>query len=298
MGENPAQKRSRACTCCEKCGCSGAGGRDSPPADVLTRVMQATMTKAAIASVIFALLVSPALGQGIYYAAPSGVDNPTCSQAQPCTPRGAFIACSHDTPTADMCQIQLADGEYYDPEINIYYYRAASYLGNCANPSSVRLIGTLRNTTLIWVQDHAIGVFGCMRLEGFTGGVTGIAGRQHVIVDYSNIVFGNMPGGSHVTMNEFSIASCLGQVKIAGDALVHASAFSNSKINLGCEMNLNGVFNIDFFVNTAAWSVINANSARFTGSFFVKSIAACNSDGLALVYRTQPFPGLPEPGNC
>src|SRR5207244_2422896 len=103
-------------------------------------------------------------------------------QVQPCTPQGAFEVCHQATVPTGVCNVQLADGVYYDPEINIFYYRIVNLIGNCANPSSVMLVGTRRNTTLIWVQDHAIGIFACLRLEGYTGGVNGIAGRQHVII--------------------------------------------------------------------------------------------------------------------
>src|SRR5215216_2321990 len=178
------------------------------------------------------LLASPALAQANYFASPIGTANHVCSQAQPCTPQAAFEACSEATVPRDVCNIQLADGDYYDPAINVFYYRRADFIGNCNNPSSVRLIGTRQGTALIWVQDHAIGVFACIRLEGYTGNITGISGRQHVIVDYSRIVFGNMPAGTHVLMNEFSIASCVDVVQIAGDAAIHVGAFKNSAINL------------------------------------------------------------------
>jgi len=233
---------------------------------------------------------------GTYFASPTGVDNDTCSQATPCTAQGAFMRCHMDNPQGDVCNVQLADGDYFDPGINVFYYRFVRFVGNCSNPSSVRLIG-LRAGNLIWVQDHSIGIVECMRLEGFVGGVNGIAGRQHVIIDYNNVVFGNMPGGKHIELFEYSIASCVGRVLIAGNAAVHGNVHKSSTLNMFCEVNLNGVFDIDYVVNTSAWSTIEARFAAFTGSYYVRG-TACNSDGFVIVYRArQAFPGS-NPGNC
>jgi hypothetical protein len=234
---------------------------------------------------------------GSYFASPTGVDNATCDQANPCTAQGAFMRCHLDFPPGDVCNIQLADGDYINPGINVFYYRFANFTGNCANPSSVRLIGTTPGT-LVWVQDHAVGIIGCVRFEGHVGGVSAIATRQHVIVDYYNLVFGNMPGGTHVSVNELSIASCGSTVKIAGDGVVHASAGKFGILNLPCEMNLNGVFNINFFVNTGQIGIVTLMGVgRFTGSYFVNGVK-CNNDGTSIVHHPGvDFPGN-NPGNC
>jgi len=234
---------------------------------------------------------------GSYFAAPNGVDSGPCSQAQPCTPQGAFMRCRADAPAGDVCNIQLAPGDYIDPGINVFYYRFASFSGDCKDPSAVRLIGTIPGSTLAWVQDHAIGIFSCMQLVAHVGGVIGIAGRQHVIVDYGNIIFGNME--KHVSLNEFSIASCVGPVMIAGNAAVHADVNSMSKLNmLACPFTINGVFSIGYFINAGTWSVVAAQGATFRGDFFITG-TQCNSF-YAIVsppQNHQPFPGT-TPGNC
>jgi len=250
-----------------------------------------------IAVALVLAMVVPA-GATSYFAAPNGVDNGTCSQAQPCTAQGAFMRCHLDSPSGDKCNIQLAPGDYYDPGINVFYYRLASFSGDCANPSAVRLIGTIPGTALIWVQDHAIGIFGCMLLVAHVGGVTGIAGRQHVIIDYYNIMFANMSGGQHIALNEFSIASCVGPVTINGNAIAHAGVVNLSKVNLSCPFTINGVFAIDYFISTSGWSIVDASQATFTGSFFVTG-TQCTSFQ-AIVTRPlngQPFPGTTR-GNC
>jgi hypothetical protein len=235
---------------------------------------------------------------GEYFAAPNGQDVNPCTPAEPCTAQGAFMRCHTEQPQGDVCNIKLADGDYIDPRINGFYYRTFAYEGNCANPSSVRLIGHTSNSTLFWVQDHAIGIIGCVRFEGHVAGVSAICGRQHVIIDYHNLVFGNMPGGHHLCLTEFTIASCGGTVIIAGDAVVHGGASDSSKINMGqgCQLRMNGLFNIQFFINTAGWSIINAQGLNITGNFFNNG-TRCNSDGLAIVRHTIEFPGN-TPGNC
>jgi hypothetical protein len=40
------------------------------------------------------------------------------------------------------CHVQLADGIYLDPEINIFYYRFISVTGNCDSPQAVVLRAT------------------------------------------------------------------------------------------------------------------------------------------------------------
>jgi hypothetical protein len=42
-----------------------------------------------------------------------------------------------------------------------------------------------------------------------------------------------MPGGTHVAMNEFSIASCLSTASIEGNARIQVLAMNLSKVNEG-----------------------------------------------------------------
>jgi hypothetical protein len=86
-------------------------------------------------------------------------------------------------------------------------------------------------------------------------------------------------------MTDFSIASCSGMVQIAGNAAVHVSAFKNSVVNLPCEMNINGVFNIDYFVNAQSFGIVDANIARFSGSYYVSGVT-CNQFA-GVVYKPR-----------
>jgi len=246
---------------------------------------------------LFLMFASAVPAAATYFAAPNGIDNPTCSPSAPCTAQGAFMRCHLDMPPGGVCNIQLADGDYVDPGINVFYYRLAALTGNCANVGAVRLIGTTP-TALIWIQDHSIGIVRCMQLVAFVGGVVGIAGRQHVIIDYDRIVFGNMTAGVQIALSDHSIASCLGPVTIAGNAAMHAIVGAFSKLNLSCDVNINGIFAIDYFINTNSFSIVDASQARFIGNFNVIG-TQCNLAN-AIVSRPrngQAFPGS-VPGNC
>ena len=103
---------------------------------------------AALAFWIACLGCAPAGAQ--YYVAPSGTDNGVCTEAQPCTPQGAVKLCFQP----DGCRIDVADGDYPNPAIDIFYRRTVLMIGNCNNPAAVRLHATQPNAVLITVQDH------------------------------------------------------------------------------------------------------------------------------------------------
>jgi hypothetical protein len=229
-------------------------------------------------------------GRHRFIAAPAGDDNGACTQDRPCSPQGAVNAC----PMGAVCNITLQPGIYPDPAMNIHYHRTISIGGDCSNPQAVIFRATTPHTALIWIQDHATAIVGCLALESETTGTTGIAGRQHIIADYEKMIFGPMPGGTHVAMNEFSIASCIGQNWIVGDAHVHIGASNHSKINLGCNITLAEQRAFSYFANASGYSIIDAHHALFGSEATGIGCIAWN----AIVSKpAQGFPGS-EPGNC
>jgi hypothetical protein len=56
--------------------------------------------------------------------------------------------------------------------VNIYYHRTIGISGDCSNPYAR---ATTPNTALVWIQDHATGIVGCLALEPETTGTIGIA---------------------------------------------------------------------------------------------------------------------------
>jgi hypothetical protein len=122
-----------------------------------------------------------------FYAAPAGRGT-QCTKRHPFAPQDAVMHCP--APAVSGCLINLADGVYADPAINISYYRAVHINGNCQAPRKVVLRVANKPAALITVQDHAIGIVSCLTVEATVDGATAILGRRHVIVDYVNIVFG------------------------------------------------------------------------------------------------------------
>jgi hypothetical protein len=225
------------------------------------------------------------------HAAPSGTINPECTVAQPCTVQTAVERCAERAP--QVCHVMLANGVYPDPAVNIYYYRFVNLIGDCAGPQNVVLRATQANSTLVWVQDHAIAAVRCLTLDATAPHVLGIAGRQHVIVDYDTLMFG--PLGTAISMTEFSIASCLGNNWITGSATAHVHASSLSKINLNCSVNIAlPNLGVGYFVLASDFSIVSAQGATFSGESLTGT--RCTSAN-SLVYRNGPFPG-DAAGNC
>ena len=229
------------------------------------------------------------------YASPSGVDKGPCSESEPCTPRGAAEAC-HGQP-AEVCWVYLADGVYQSPEIDLFYYRFTLVQGNCSHPENVVLRG-MTTENLITVQDHAIAHVRCMTLEAAPGvsGVNGIATRQHIILDYDNLIFGPMPDGTHLSGGGHSIANCVGPVWLTGGAKVHAHIADYSKLNLGCAYTLTNHLLFGWFINAGLHAIVAARGATFSGS---ATGVRCNQYKADVFMPQLPrqFPG-DQDGNC
>jgi hypothetical protein len=251
------------------------------------------------AALAFWLLTIPAKATDLY-AAPGATDNLQCTQTQPCTPRGAVELCiSENLP---KCKVHLAAGVYLDPAIDIRYYRYVEMRGpvgpnnECTNPAAATLRATQPGTALIIVQDHAIGEIACLTLDAVASGNVGIQTRQHVVVDYANLVFGYMPGGTHIGLNEYAIANCVGFVLLPGGAVVHVSLGSHSKLNLNCALNTfgNNPY-IEYLITARSFSIVDAHGATFSGNPIAASIG-CQQDK-SDVFKGQSFPALNQ-GNC
>ena len=227
-----------------------------------------------------------------FYVSPNGSGN-QCTPGNRCAIATALNSCYATTVVS--CWIDLADGVYPDPNVNIYYYRRVGLTGNCNAPQNVIFRAMTPGATLVWIQDHAIGLVRCLTLDAYVGGVIGLAARQHAIADWDTIMFGNMPGGQHVFMNEYSIASCLGQNWIMGGAVAHASAVNSSKINLGCKMYVGPSVAFTQFASATYFSIIDAAQSSFSG--FPVGGVGCNSGLYGIA--TPPAQGFPgSRGNC
>jgi len=243
-----------------------------------------------------------------FVAAPNGVHKGKCTSRRPCSPQGAVNAC----PDGRVCSILLKPGLYLDPAVNIHYHRTIMLYGNCEDPHAVIFRAT-KPGALVAIQDHAIGAVRCLTLEATAPGAVGISGRQHIIADYERVIFGPMPEGTHLSMNEFSIASCIGPVWISGDASIHASASAHAKLNLGCHMTLTEPRAFTYFVSAVTFSIVDApqlvfdsvatrvvSASAVDAAAVVGPIATgegCHSSNSIVFRPEQGFPGA-SPGNC
>jgi hypothetical protein len=170
----------------------------------------------------------------VFFAAPGASDNPTCAQMQPCSPQGAVMACQMQW--IYLCGILLADGLYLDPAINIYHYKFIQFQGNLQYPQNVVFRATLSNSTLMTVQDHATMTVTGVRMDSADGvtGVIGIGGRQMIITDYGLVNFGALPGGWHVYIEQFSIATCNQPVRIDGSGSLRVGVDNTSQSRILC----------------------------------------------------------------
>jgi hypothetical protein len=105
--------------------------------------------------------------------------------------------------------------------------------GKCNAPEKL-LRATKPGTNIIMVKDHAIAVVNCLSIDATetATGVGGVVARQHTVIDYDTIIFGLLPGGTHVSLTEYSIASYLRSAWITDDAAYHARATYFSKLSL------------------------------------------------------------------
>lgn len=228
------------------------------------------------------------------YVSPSG-SGTQCTEAQPCGIDSAVSAC----PGGGLCNIYLADGTYPDPAVNLYYYRAFTLFGNCKNPSAVLLRGTRTNKAIIWVQDHATATITCMSLEATTPGASGIQGRQHAIIDFASLNFGEFSGGTFVSVTDSSVGSCTGPISINGSTSVPFGATSLSKLSLPCAISIPTPISFSHFVNVTSMSILDASAATFTGdgTGSASSGTTCNSSQSIVTPPAVGFPGN-RPGNC
>jgi hypothetical protein len=250
------------------------------------------MIPAALAFWIACLGCAPAGAQ--YYVAPSGTDNGVCTEAQPCTPQGAVKLCFQP----DGCRIDVADGDYPNPAIDIFYRRTVLMIGNCNDPAAVRLHATQPNAVLITVQDHATAGLRCMTFdaEPTATGVTGVMARQHVIVDYNMIGCGPLPGGVCFSANEFSNVSCTQPSWLTGDFTTYIVAGNFVKLNVHCEINTVIPIAFSYFLVASDFTAVSAQSATFSGAGATG--IGCVKAANAIVYKPlKPFPG-DRSGNC
>lgn len=181
-----------------------------------------------------------------FFASPIAFDNPICSQAQPCTPQGAVMACQ--SQWMPLCAVFLAPGVYIDPGIDVYHYKFIQFFGNinftngtlaCNDSTSVVLRANTNNTVILRGQDHATVSASCLTMDSAPGvvGVTAISTRNFVIADFMRIIFGALPNGLHVSLTYQSVSYCIVDATVVGGGGLRTWVDGSSELVMACTVH-------------------------------------------------------------
>lgn len=161
------------------------------------------------------------------FVAPSGMDTGNCQD--PAHPCGTLQYAADQSPMGSFTSIALAPGDYHGltapgtSMLNVYEFKRVSLAGDCANPEAVRLIAESPGAPILWAQDHATLIVGCLAIGSNVSGATALSSRQFAIVDFYKIHFGSVgfrPMSVDVAISDSSIMSCTGAIWVDGPAVV------------------------------------------------------------------------------
>jgi len=206
------------------------------------------------------LLGEPAAAETAYYwVAKNGSDANDCATALPNLPSQSPCLSIQGTinkvPSYQRAVINVGPGIYQE-QLNIVGYMRP-FIGiwgpydadgtTCINPAHVVI--NANSEQAVWIQDHATVMLGCLTIDN---AAIGVSGRQHIIADLANIVFGDV--AQPIAMTEFSIASCgIGPLWLTASGSVFASA-DQSRLNIGCEVNIADGVNFSRFFEGRTYS--------------------------------------------
>ena len=217
-----------------------------------------------LAVLVLLLWAIPARAQ--LHVSTGGNDNNNCaSTSTPClTIQGAADKVAYAT----LIDISVAPG-IYSAGANVYYWRGLNIHGPlsngaCTDPTQV-IIDLPSSTVAFQVQDNVILGVSCMTIRGASGAsaVSAFAVRQGAILDFLNMRFGALPGGSIVSLSDRGMASCAGNVWIDGSLVVAGNVY-NSTLNWACFTTIAAGLGMTHFFSGAGWAIINAQNAVFT----------------------------------
>lgn len=137
--------------------------------------------------------------------------------------------------------IQLADGTFTagaNITGSLHGQTTIAIIGNPISPGNC-IIQVGASAICFNVQDHAGLSLSGMRLVSTGAGAIGIGARQFSIVDFGDIQFSTMSGGTHISLEDNSVASAIAGYNIIGDAAVHISASRNCMVNIPQTVTMN-----------------------------------------------------------
>jgi len=209
------------------------------------------------------------------WVAPTGNDTNSClSAAAPC---GTIQGAIDKVPYGTRGIVNLLPG-HYPGGVNIVGY-LHNFIGiygpydsnvQCVDPAQVVIDAP--GAVAFWIQDHASTQFGCLSISAAS---VGFSGRQFSIIDFSDIVFGQV--GVSISATDRTMASCTGGVWVTGSGFYFATAY-RSDLNIGCNIKIAAGVTFVAFFGAFRQSTIETASATFSGNIFGQKWYISNSE--------------------
>jgi hypothetical protein len=222
--------------------------------------------KAVTIPIIFILYCAP-LHAKDYYVDPAGNDTHDClTNVAPCLPIQNAVS---KVPAATTSNTTLAPGIYIlnntgtSAAVNIAHFQdirihgPTDANGSCIDPVQVVVRMSVSDKIAFLAQDHSILGLSCIQIDSTADGLTAVALWQFAIGDLVDVRFSALSAGTILSVTEFSVANCAGQVRIEGGAAYFAQV-TTSKLNLNCRINMSDGLAFSAFLVGSAKAGINA----------------------------------------
>jgi len=255
---------------CQRRPSSKSAANDNAPADWTYQTQLSfpyALMMIRILYAVIALWFSAGLVSAVdLYVGQSGAVTSNCqTEATPC--KTVSYAVSQVPLSSGVGYIiHIIEPGNYAGEINIVQYRVINIVGDCSNWDAVVLQPTQNSSAIVIVQDFAIGVVSCVRLDsaGHTGNGA-LFSRQMAILDFFAVDFGDMPGGFHYSADHAAL-SCTGPYRISGSAEVHATGGNSSVVHANCAVDIPAPLAFTVFGQAGFQSLTLFSGATYSGA--------------------------------
>jgi outer membrane receptor for monomeric catechols len=114
------------------------------------------------------------------------------------------------------------------------------------------------------VQDGAILIASCFTASSGARNNIVFQGRQFGTLDWQDINFGAVAGGTHISLQDTASGSCTGPYMIGNNAAVHVSA-THSNLRLNCAISVPYPLAFTAFMQLMDKAIAYAGAATFSG---------------------------------
>lgn len=171
------------------------------------------------------------------YVAPSGDDTRgalTPETAVRTIQRAVDIALYDIDSAGQPPQIWLANGDYAPFQV-VADGVGANQVAVHGNPKSPRLVTITGRAAgpIVYAKDKGIVTIDGVILQGAVPGAWGLLAEQLAVIDFRDLVFGDMPGGYHISAVHAGYVNCIGDYSITGGAISHLNAQCAGHISPG-----------------------------------------------------------------